>query len=218
MKTRQHHVFQNFEIFTVVILAIDSICHFCISRDKKGLLSRPIFILQILTVLMMIASMISKIYLAKGGRVKPLTAIYISAFIRLVGSFLLFRIVRLYRLMNILLLSIIKSFKELLLLLCLVMILVLLCSGLVYYAELTKDTFDNMTDAYWWALITMTTVGYGDVVPKCSLGRLAGALCAVCGVVTLAIPIAVIGGNFSKCYSMVFIVDRQNKRCTRLYR
>ncbi|XP_052075493.1 potassium voltage-gated channel subfamily C member 1-like [Mytilus californianus] len=76
------------------------------------------------------------------------------------------------------------------------LICVLLFANLIYFAELRDPTTSSdMVIGLWWSVVTMTTVGYGDEVPKSALGRIFASLCAVSGLLLLAMPIAVIAGK-----------------------
>ena len=79
----------------------------------------------------------------------------------------------------------------------------LVFSSFIYYAELGQpgSQIDSIPDAFWWAIVTMTTVGYGDKVPVGSLGKLIGSACAIAGVLTLAIPVPIITGHFNRFYA-----------------
>jgi len=76
-------------------------------------------------------------------------------------------------------------------------------SSAIYYAELEVDdsTIHSIPDAFWWAIVTMTTVGYGDEVPAGIVGRLIGAACALSGILTVAIPVPIIAGQFNIIYN-----------------
>ena len=49
----------------------------------------------------------------------------------------------------------------------------------------------------WWAVVTMTTIGYGDMYPETGLGQALGVICALSGVVMVAVPISVLSMTFS---------------------
>eukprot|EP00080_Pristionchus_pacificus_P010217 PDM70237.1 ion channel [Pristionchus pacificus] len=53
----------------------------------------------------------------------------------------------------------------------------------------------------WIVIVTMTTIGYGDITPHTWLGRLIGSICALMGVLTIALPVPVIVSNFAMFYS-----------------
>lgn len=87
--------------------------------------------------------------------------------------------------------------------------LLILCAGVLmaatamYLAErnIQPDKFGSIPAAMWWAITTLTTVGYGDVVPVTVIGRLIGAVTMVSGLMMLALPIAIIASSFSEVIS-----------------
>ncbi len=97
------------------------------------------------------------------------------------------------------------SAKELALLILFLLISVLIFAVLIYYAEAVteheKNKFKTIPVGFWWALVTMTTLGYGDYFPRTGLGYIVGAMCALAGVLVLALPVPIIVNNFSLYYS-----------------
>lgn len=74
-----------------------------------------------------------------------------------------------------------------------------LASALIYMAEnqVQPQVFSSIPETMWWAIITLTTVGYGDVSPNTPLGKLIGALTALMGVCTVALLTGIVGNAFA---------------------
>lgn len=53
----------------------------------------------------------------------------------------------------------------------------------------------------WWAIVTMTTLGYGDIVPVTPVGYIVGGMCALCGLIFMALPVPVIVNSFTTFYA-----------------
>ena len=120
----------------------------------------------------------------------------------------LFRFFKLSYGLQVLVHTLKASFYELILLLLILLIPIVIFSSLVHAIEtnLKKDSptkFTSIPATFWWCLITMTSVGYGDMVPETWVGKIIGSMCAICGVLIVALPISVIGSNFSLYYAHV---------------
>ncbi|KAJ8361931.1 hypothetical protein AAFF_G00410690 [Aldrovandia affinis] len=100
---------------------------------------------------------------------------------------------------------------------------VLIFATMIYYAERvgaqphdptgTNHThFKNIPISFWWAVVTMTTLGYGDMYPQTWLGMMVGALCALAGVLTIAMPVPVIVNNFGMYYSLAMAKQKLPKK------
>lgn len=84
--------------------------------------------------------------------------------------------------------------------LLLMMVLLLFTSSIVYFLEreAQPDKFGSIPAAAWWALATLTTIGYGDIVPVTPLGKMFGAVVMLIGLGMFALPIAIISAGFSQ--------------------
>jgi len=98
--------------------------------------------------------------------------------------------------------------EELLITSLLMLILIVLSASLMYYAEhdAQPGKFPDIPSAAWWAVVTLTTVGYGDVYPITALGRLFASFVAIFGIAMFALPAGILGASFGE-------EMRRDRRC-----
>lgn len=68
------------------------------------------------------------------------------------------------------------------------------------YEDGTPTPFFSIPAAMWWTMVTIMTVGYGDIAPTTTLGKLTASFAMLCSIVIMALPISVIGANFSRAW------------------
>lgn len=119
--------------------------------------------------------------------------------LRLIRVFRIFKLSRHYRGLKVLGQTLRASLRELLLLTFFLLMGVIVFSSAVYYVE--SAHFSSIPEAFWFSVVTMTTVGYGDKAPISAWGKVIGSMCAIAGVLTLALPVPVIVSNFSYFYN-----------------
>ncbi|XP_069785214.1 A-type voltage-gated potassium channel KCND1 isoform X2 [Narcine bancroftii] len=88
---------------------------------------------------------------------------------------------------------------------------IIIFATVMFYAEkgTAGTNFTSIPAAFWYTIVTMTTLGYGDMVPNTIAGKIFGSICSLSGVLVIALPVPVIVSNFSRIY-------HQNQRADKM--
>lgn len=88
--------------------------------------------------------------------------------------------------------------EELLMAVVLMVMILVVASSLMYMAESDRqpEAFSSIPATMWWGIMTLTTVGYGDVYPVTALGKLTAAVIAIAGIGLFALPAGIVGSAF----------------------
>ncbi len=171
-------LFSIIEYVSVIIFSVEYIARVwaCVEKPKynKPMTGRLRFVITPLAVIDLLA--ILPFYL-------PFTGIDLR-FLRIMRMMRIFRLAKLRRYSQSLqLLHRVMTAKkeELLCTLFILLLLVIVAASMLYYAEnsIQPENFSSIPAAMWWAVATLTTVGYGDVYPVTGLGKLMASVIAV---------------------------------------
>jgi voltage-gated potassium channel len=140
---------------------------------------------------------------------------FLIRMLRLFRLLALSRLIRYSAAMQLVLRSIYDRRHELTFAISLAACMILLSAGALYSveAEVQPEAFGSIPRALWWSVSTLTTVGYGDVVPVTKLGRLFAALTALSGIGLIAMPTGILAAAFSEAFRapMRDYGNRQNR-------
>lgn len=117
--------------------------------------------------------------------------------LRMIRAFRVIRVFKVARYSNTFktLGRVLKKSKEPLTAVCVLAVGYIVISALIIY-NVEPDTFDSFFDAVYWATVSLTTVGYGDIYPVSSLGRIITMLSAFFGIAIVALPTGIITAGY----------------------
>ena len=191
--------FRYFEIFSVAVFSIEYLARVwsAIELDRVDT-SRP--------VLARLKYMLTPLVLIDLLSILPF---YLSFFIALDLRFLrVLRLLRIFKLtrysaaMSTMLEVLREEVSVLSAAAFILFILLVLASSGIYLVEhdVQPDAFGSIPSSMWWAMVTLTTVGYGDVTPITPLGKFFGALIALIGVGMVALPTGILASGFANAF------------------
>jgi len=111
-------------------------------------------------------------------------------------------VVKHFTTVRIMALAVKASLRELTVLIALLASAAVFYASVLFYTEVNVNNIDHIPLGIWWAIVTMTTVGYGDLAPISFGGYIVGVLCAISGILIVALPIPVVVSNFNKYYTI----------------
>lgn len=194
--------FRWFEIFSIVIFTIEYLGRLYVSNGNGKPRSKFVFSFYGLVDLLSIIPF----YL-------PFLFVFDLRVIRVLRVFRLIRIFKLGRFNNSFktIIQVLKETKEeLVMTMFFAFVLLLISSTLMYYAEteVQPEKFQSIGHSFWWAIATLTTVGYGDVYPITGLGKVISSFIAIIGIGFIALPTGIISSTF-----IGKIKNKQNTVC-----
>ena len=198
---KYHPVFQVLEVITVVVFTAEYLLRIwtadLLYPDAKHPHLKYIFSFMALIDLLAIL---------------PFYLPFISAdlrflrMMRLLRLFRLLRVIKLERYFNALqiIVRVIKASGPQLIMTVVLCLFVMLFSAIIMYTvenPVQPEQFPNVIASLWWAICTLTTVGYGDVYPITHIGRFFASIISVVGIGILAIPTGIIAAGFNRSVS-----------------
>ena len=181
ISNRFNSIFARFELVSVVIFTIEYLMRLFVIKNIK----------EIFGFYMLIDfCAIAPFYLS----FLPVNTV----FLRFFRLFRLFRILKITRYTNAfhnLKSAFINRKNELVIIAITFITAVIIASTMMYFAEAGhgQETFNSIPSAFWWSIVTFTTVGYGDSFPVTTIGKAIASLCAVFGVGLHGLLIGIIG-------------------------
>lgn len=188
-------LFGKFEYVSVMLFSVEYIAQIwsCVEKTKfkKPIRGRLRFSITPLVLVDLLA--ILPFYL-------PFTGFDLR-FLRIMRMMRIFRVAKLGRYSQSLqtLQRVISAKKEqLVCALFILLLLLVIAASMLYYAKnrVQPENFSSIPASMWWAVATLTTVGYGDVYPITTLGKIMASVIAILGIGMFALPTGIVGASF----------------------
>ncbi|KAM9847967.1 voltage-gated potassium channel regulatory subunit KCNG3-like [Aulostomus maculatus] len=187
----------------------ECILRFIVSRDKCEFVRRPLNIIDLLAITPYYISVTVTILTGENSQLQR--AGVTLRVLRIMRIFWVIKLARHFLGLQTLGLTLRRCYREMVMLLVFICVAMAIFSALAQLLEAGNKDYTSIPAASWWVIISMTTVGYGDMYPVTVGGRVLGGVCVVSGIVLLALPITFIYHSFIQCYHELKV---RSTRCT----
>ena len=191
-------VMETVENIVVLFFFVEYCVRFICSPRKFHFFKQPMNLVDFCAIVpffldLVISGMQDIEIMGKAGKIVRL--------VRVMRVMRIFKLVRYFAGLQSLMFTLNQAYKELGLLMLLVGVCVLTFASMVYFAEKDNPAGSwSFLDSIWWGLMTLTTVGYGELAPASFTGKLMGGLCALCGIFFLTLPLPIVVNSFAGYY------------------
>ena len=177
-------ILQKIETYSVILFTVEYLLRF-ISMDKIRNAVKPLMMTDLLAILPYYLTIFTV----------DLRFLRVLRLLRIMGVFKLSRYFGVLQLIGGIFY---RRRTELLCLFGVLLLLIFISSFFIFYAESAAqpDAFRNILDAFWWTVVTITTVGYGDVCPITAVGKLLSTLIILVGIMLFALPTSILTADF----------------------
>lgn len=127
-----------------------------------------------------------------------------SQYLLVVRSLRLLRVFRIFKLWHyidegkFIIKALYNSYRKINIFLLFIVIVVIIVGSIMYLLEGGRNGFTSIPDSIYWAVVTITTVGYGDISPVTAAGKLLAALLMLCGYSIIAVPTGIVTSEMAK--------------------
>ncbi|XP_029927234.1 potassium voltage-gated channel subfamily G member 3-like [Myripristis murdjan] len=194
----------------------ECVLRFILSRDKCEFVRRPLNIIDMLAITPYYVSVTVTVLTGENSQLQR--AGVTLRVLRMMRIFWVIKLARHFLGLQTLGLTLRRCYREMVMLLVFICVAMAIFSALAQLLEHGLDLeagnrdYASIPAACWWVIISMTTVGYGDMYPVTVAGRVLGGVCVVSGIVLLALPITFIYHSFVQCYHELKV---RSARCSR---
>jgi len=215
--------FFEIETFCIMVFSVEFVLRLLSCPAGPGILRFIVAPMNIIDLAAILPWYIGKAYPGGGDSAKGLAVLRV---LRLTRVLRIFKMSRNFQGLLLLIKTFQKSATALLMLCFFVAICLILFATLVFESEKgawdeyrmqwiradgTQSPFESIPESMWWTIITMCTVGYGDVWPITFAGQLVAIAAMFVGLLVLSLPITIIGANFDELYRQQRTKDEEAK-------
>ncbi|VDI62412.1 Hypothetical predicted protein [Mytilus galloprovincialis] len=181
---------------TNICFAVDIMCRCFCAKSIKSVLVDPLNIIDITLTICAIFKVIQ-------DKTEPSVNYHVLLYIQSFRVCRLFRLIRRLKAFRVRYFTLKSSKKELFAMCMYVCFVVILLSNFIYFVE--GENFSSIPHSWWFSIVTMTTLGYGDMIPKTVVGKIMASFCSLLGLLLFSLVIPVMATTYISIYGIADI-------------